>query len=137
MHEQPDYLARMSRSSHNVVAIMELGAQVAAETTASAAAVLVRQSGRVRIGALHDGNATRRDVVAAALEAVALDGPESPFSACPGVRAERDPGNRRAGVQRCAAGVGTRAGSAGDRRPGDHPPDQPGTGPWACWSPCD
>ena len=70
----------MSRSSHDVVAIMELGAQVAAETTASAAAVLVRQSGRVRLGALHDGDADRRDVVAAALEAVALDGPDSPFS---------------------------------------------------------
>ena len=81
MHQQPDYLARMSRSSHDVVAIMELGAQVAAETTSSAAAVLVRQSGRVRLGALHDRDAERRDVVAAALEAVALDGPESPFSA--------------------------------------------------------
>ena len=81
MHQQPDYLARMSRSSHDVVAIMELGAQVTAERTSSAAAILVRQSGRVRLGALHDGDAERRDVVAAALEAVALDGPESPFSA--------------------------------------------------------
>ena len=80
MQQQPDYLARMSRSSHDVVAIMELGAQVAAETTASAAAVLVRQSGRVRLGALHDGDPDRRDVLAAALEAVSLDGPDSPFS---------------------------------------------------------
>ena len=80
MQQMPSYLARMSRSSHDVVAIMELGAQVAAITTASSAAVLVRQSGRVRLGALHDDDTTRRDVVAAALEAVALDGPDSPFS---------------------------------------------------------
>jgi hypothetical protein len=80
VREPPDYLARMSRSSHDVVAIMELGAQVAAATTSSAAAVLVRQSGRVRLGALHDADTDRRDVVAAALESVALDGPDSPFS---------------------------------------------------------
>jgi diguanylate cyclase (GGDEF)-like protein/PAS domain S-box-containing protein len=77
---QPNYLAQMSRSSHDVAAIMTLGAQAAAVTTSSAAAVLVRQSGRTRLGALHDEDVGRRETFAAALGVVPLDGPASPFS---------------------------------------------------------
>lgn len=76
----PDYLATMSRSSHDVTAIMGLGARAAAIATDSAAAVLTRDAGRISLGALHDEDAVRRQVLSAALQAVALDGPSSPFT---------------------------------------------------------
>jgi diguanylate cyclase (GGDEF)-like protein/PAS domain S-box-containing protein len=69
----------MSRSSHDVDAVLALGTQAAAEITASTAVVLVRQGGAVRVGALHDADEARRQVVTDALAAVALDGPGSPF----------------------------------------------------------
>ncbi len=80
-HQVPSLLARMSRSTHDLATIMALGAEAAALSTASAGALLVTESGQTRLGALHDEDPDRRAVVAHALAAVPLDGPESPFQA--------------------------------------------------------
>ncbi len=80
MSTPPDYLAQMSRSSHDVTVIMGLGARAAAVATDSSAAVLARESGRVTVGALHDEDPHRLRVMSAALDTVALDGPTSPFT---------------------------------------------------------
>ncbi len=80
MSAPPDYLAQMSRSPHDVTAIMRLAARAAAIATDSAAAVLARDAGRVTLGALHDEDPQRMQIVSAALDTVSLDGPTSPFT---------------------------------------------------------
>ncbi len=77
----PSLLERMSRSTHDLATIMSLGAQAAAISTASAAALLVSEAGRMRLAALHDDDPDRRATFASVLESVALDGPDSPFHA--------------------------------------------------------
>jgi diguanylate cyclase (GGDEF)-like protein/PAS domain S-box-containing protein len=76
----PDYLMAMSRSTHDVDELLALGAQAGAAITDSAAAVLVRRGDAARVGALHDDDPARLEVLKAALRAVTLDGPASPFA---------------------------------------------------------
>ena len=80
MHRLPEFLMAMSRSSHDVDGVLALGAEATAQITSSAAAVLVQQGGNVRLGALHDSDPHRRSVLANALGAVPLAGPDSPFA---------------------------------------------------------
>jgi diguanylate cyclase (GGDEF)-like protein/PAS domain S-box-containing protein len=77
----PDYLMAMSRSGHDVSAVLEIGADAAARVTGSSAAVLVKHSSGVRLAALQDSDEDRRRIVADALAEVSLDGPDSPFDA--------------------------------------------------------
>ena len=80
VHRLSDYLMRMSRSSHDVDAVVDLGAQAAAEITDSATAVLVRRAGRVHLGPVRDANQERHAVVTRALASLALEGEGSPFT---------------------------------------------------------
>ncbi len=75
----PSLLARMSRSTHDSDAILELGSRAASISTASAAAILLAESGTIHLAALHDGDPIRRTTLAGALESMPLSGADSPF----------------------------------------------------------
>ena len=79
MHRLPEYLVSMTQCSHDVDAILRLGAEATSDITCSAAVVLVRRGGALGIGALHDSREDRRGC-GRALDSVALDGSDSPFA---------------------------------------------------------
>ncbi len=81
VHRLPDLLMDLSRASHDVDAVLHLGARGTARITESAAVVLVGSAGRLRVGAIHDEVLARRALLGRALDLL-LPGPgPSPFTA--------------------------------------------------------
>ncbi len=80
MHRLPGLLMDLSRASHDVDAVLQLGARGAATLTGSAAVILVGTAGSLRMGPVHDEVLARRAMVGRALERLLPESDPSPFT---------------------------------------------------------
>ncbi len=79
MHRLPDLRTALSCFGHDVAAIAEQGARLAAEATSSWAGVVLAEAAGLHLRGHHDLDPQRGEQVAAALGAIELDGPQGPF----------------------------------------------------------